>query len=71
MNTLMGLGACAVLAAVAYLVTKAVAIGPLMIVVNVVIVAVCLVTYLASVRRRRLDRRMANGRVRSRSATHG
>lgn len=67
MNTLRGLGACAVLAALAYLVTEAVAIGPLMIVINIAIVTACLVTYMASVRRRRMDRRVADGRGRSRS----
>lgn len=71
MNTLRGLGACAVLAAVAYAVTKVVAIGPLMLGINICVVAVALVTYTASVRRRRKDRRMANGRIRSRGVTSG
>lgn len=71
MNTLRGLGACAVLAGVAYAVTKVATLDQLVLGVTVAIVAVSLVTYVASVRRRRMDRRAANGRIRSRRVTSG
>ncbi|MEV6055730.1 hypothetical protein [Streptomyces sp. NPDC052107] len=71
MNTLKGLGACAVLAGVAYAVTKVATLDQVVLAITVTIVAVSLVTYLASVRRRRMDRRAANGRIRSRRVTSG
>ncbi|WP_225832608.1 hypothetical protein [Streptomyces sp. NK08204] len=64
MNTLRGLGACAVLAGIAYAVTKVATVDQLMLGVTVSVVAASLITYLGSVRRRRMDRRTANGRAR-------
>jgi hypothetical protein len=69
MNTLRGLGAVAVLAGIAYAVTRATTVDALILVVTVGTVAVSVFTYLASARRRRRDRRTANGRIRSRRAT--
>ncbi|MFE9440485.1 hypothetical protein ACFYO2_15995 [Streptomyces sp. NPDC006602] len=71
MNTLRGLGALAVLAGIAYAVTKVATVDQLVLGITLTIVAVSLVTYMASIRRRRMDRRMANGRARSRSAVSG
>lgn len=71
MNTLRGLGVCAVLAGIAYAVTRVATLDQLVLGITLTIVAVSLVTYAASIRRRRKDRRMANGRARSRSAVSG
>ncbi|MEW2486956.1 hypothetical protein [Streptomyces sp. NPDC048411] len=71
MNTLRGLGACAVLAGIAYAVTKVATLDEIVLGITLTVVAVSLVTYMASVRRRRADRRAANGRVRSRGVTSG
>ncbi|WP_433451924.1 hypothetical protein ACQPXS_27565 [Streptomyces sp. CA-142005] len=71
MNTLRGLGACAVLAGAAYAVTKVATLDQVVLAITITIVAVSLVTYGASVRRRRMDRRAANGRIRSRRVTSG
>jgi uncharacterized membrane protein YidH (DUF202 family) len=71
MNTLRGLGACAVLAGIAFAVTKVATIDQLVLGITLVIVTVSVVTYMASIRRRRMDRQMANGRVRSRGVTSG
>jgi ABC-type uncharacterized transport system permease subunit len=71
MNTLRGLGICAVLAGIAYAVTRVATLDQLVLGITLAIVAISLVTYAASIRRRRRDRRMANGRVRSRSAISG
>jgi hypothetical protein len=68
MNTLRGLGACAVLAGIAYAVTKVTDINLLVLVITITTVAVSAITYLLSMKRRRNDRRAANGRVRSRRA---
>jgi hypothetical protein len=66
MNTLKGLGICAVLAGIAFAVTRVATIDQILLVVTITIVSVSLVTYAASVKRRSLDRRAANGRARSR-----
>jgi ABC-type uncharacterized transport system permease subunit len=71
MNTFRGLGACAILAAMAFAVTQVATPDQIMLGITLTIVAVSLFTYMASVRRRRTDRRAANGRVRSRRATSG
>lgn len=71
MNTLRGLGACAVLAGIAFAVTKVATIDQLVLGITLTIIAVSLVTYVASIRRRRMDRRAANGRVRSRGVASG
>jgi hypothetical protein len=68
MNTLRGLGACAVLAGIAYAVTKVTDINLFVLVITITTVAVSVITYLLSMKRRRNDRRAANGRVRSRRA---
>lgn len=68
MNTLRGLGACAVLAGIAYTVTKVTDINLFVLVITVTTVTVSVITYLLAVKRRRNDRRAANGRVRSRRA---
>ena len=69
MNTLKGLGAVAVLAGIAFAVTRVTTVDQLTLGITVTIVAVSLITYAASVRQRRLDRRMARGRARSRRPT--
>jgi hypothetical protein len=66
MNTLKGLGACAVLAGIAFAVTRVATVDQITLGITITIVVVSLVTYAASIRRRRRDRRMARGRVRSR-----
>ncbi|MEV7234333.1 hypothetical protein AB0N06_10170 [Streptomyces sp. NPDC051020] len=71
MNTLRGLGAVAVLAGIAYAMTRIATVDQLTLGITVGIVAVSVVTYMASVRRRRMDRRTASGRTRSRRATSG
>ena len=71
MNVLRGLGACAVLAGIAFAVTRVATIDQLVLGVTLTIVAVSLATYMASIRRRRMDRRMANGRIRSRGVASG
>ncbi|WP_055523599.1 hypothetical protein [Streptomyces graminilatus] len=69
MNTLRGLGACAVLAGIAYAVTKVTNFQLFVLGITVTTVTVCVITYLLSVKRRRHDRRTANGRNRSRRAS--
>ena len=71
MNTLRGLGICAVLAGIAYAVTRVATLDQVVLGITLMVVAVSLITYRGSIRRRRMDRRMANGRARSRSATSG
>lgn len=66
MNTLKGLGACAVLAGIAFAVTRVATVDQLTLGITVTIVVVSLTTYAASIRRRRRDRRMARGRGRAR-----
>ncbi|MDX3455784.1 hypothetical protein PV396_28250 [Streptomyces sp. ME02-8801-2C] len=66
MNTLKGLGACAVLAGIAFAVTRVTTVDQLTLGITVAIVVISLTTYAASLRQRRRDRRMAKGRVRSR-----
>lgn len=68
MNTLRGLGACAVLAGIAYAVTKVTDSELFVLVIAVTTVTVSVITYLLSMKRRRNDRRAANGRDRSRRA---
>ena len=71
MNTLRGLGAVALLAGVAYAVTRVASIDELMLGVTIGIVVVSIVTYVASHRLRSKDRRAANGRAKSRRSRHG
>jgi ABC-type uncharacterized transport system permease subunit len=68
MNTLRGLGACAILAGIAYAVTKVTDVDQFVLAVTVTIVAASVITYLLSLKRRRHDRRAAQGRSRSRRA---
>ncbi|MGW0882230.1 hypothetical protein [Streptomyces sp. NPDC002671] len=71
MNTLRGLGACALLAGIAYAVTRVATVDQMVLGITVSIVAVSIATYVASIRRRRMDRRAAGGRVRSGRAANG
>ncbi|GAA0355023.1 hypothetical protein [Streptomyces blastmyceticus] len=59
MNSLKGLGVCAVLAGIAYALTRVADTDQLLLGVTVVIITVCLITYAASIRRRRRDYRVA------------
>ena len=61
MNSLKGLGVCAVLAGIAYALTRVEDIDQLILGLSVGIITVSLVTYVASIRRRRRDRRVAGG----------
>lgn len=62
MNSLKGLGICAVLAGIAYALTQVTDIDTLLLVFTVVVISVSLFTYAASARRRRHDRRIATGK---------
>ncbi len=66
MNTLRGLGACAVLAGIAYTVTKVTQVDTIVLGFTVVAVALTVIGWMLSVRRRRHDRRVARGRRRAR-----
>ncbi|MFE7114341.1 hypothetical protein ACFU99_02810 [Streptomyces sp. NPDC057654] len=59
MNSLKGLGVCVVLAGIAYALTRVADTDTLMLWATVVIISVSLVTYAASIRRRRRDHRIA------------
>ncbi|MEV0260551.1 hypothetical protein AB0I49_04310 [Streptomyces sp. NPDC050617] len=59
MNSLKGLGVCAVLAGIAYALTRVTDTDTLMLWATVVIISVSLVTFAASIRRRRRDHRIA------------
>ncbi|MFE5536283.1 hypothetical protein ACFQ78_11145 [Streptomyces sp. NPDC056519] len=59
MNTLKGFGACVVLAGIAYAVTLVTNTDQLMLGATVVIILLSVIGYLASVRRRRRDYRVA------------
>ncbi|MFJ8310522.1 MULTISPECIES: hypothetical protein [unclassified Streptomyces] len=61
MNSLKGLGVCAVLAGVAYALTRVEDLDHLILGLSIGIITVSLVTYVASIRRRRRDRRVAGG----------
>lgn len=69
MNTLRGLGACAFLAGIAYAVTKVTDFDLFVLVITVTTVTISVITYLLSMKRRRNDRRAANGRIGSRRST--
>lgn len=68
MNTLKGLGACAVLAGIAFALTKVVTVDQLVVGFTVGAVVLSTIGYLAAARRRSLDRRAARGRAKSRRA---
>ncbi|MFD7260264.1 hypothetical protein [Streptomyces sp. NPDC059874] len=59
MNSLKGLGVCVVLAGIAFALTKVEDISLVLFVLSIGIIVVSLVTYAASVRRRRNDYRVA------------
>lgn len=59
MNSLKGLGVCVLLAAIAFALTKVEDISLLLFALSIGIIAVSLVTYAASIRRRRNDYRVA------------
>ncbi|OAR26248.1 hypothetical protein A8W25_12495 [Streptomyces sp. ERV7] len=61
MNSLRGLGICALLAALAYALTQVADVDQLLLAFTVVVISVSLFTYAASTRRRRHDRRIAAG----------
>ncbi|MBN0048114.1 hypothetical protein JS756_29195 [Streptomyces actuosus] len=66
MNVLRGLGACAALAGIAYAVTEVTNLDQFVLILTVTIVAVSVLTYLLSIKRRLHDRRVARGRGGSR-----
>ncbi|MFI6472249.1 hypothetical protein ACIBL5_18605 [Streptomyces sp. NPDC050516] len=59
MNSLKGLGVCAVLAGIAYALTRVEDIDQLILGASIGIITVSLATYIASIRRRRRDHRIA------------
>ncbi|MEV0275042.1 hypothetical protein AB0I22_01440 [Streptomyces sp. NPDC050610] len=59
MNSLKGLGVCAVLACLAYALTRVTDTDTLLLWATVVIVVLSVITYAASIRRRRRDHRIA------------
>ncbi|MCC3769129.1 hypothetical protein [Streptomyces sp. UNOC14_S4] len=59
MNSLRGLGVCAVLAGIAYALTRVADTDQLLLGITVVIITTSLFSYAASIRRRRRDRRVA------------
>ncbi|MFJ6484406.1 MULTISPECIES: hypothetical protein [unclassified Streptomyces] len=61
MNSLKGLGVCAVLGAIAFALTKVEDMDQLILGASIGIVTLTLIGYMASVRRSRRDRRVANG----------
>ncbi|MEU3051436.1 hypothetical protein ABZ705_33980 [Streptomyces sp. NPDC006984] len=66
MNTLRGLGACAVLAGIAYTVSRATEVDMIIIGFTVLAVALTLIGWILSTKRSRHDRRVARGRNRAR-----
>ncbi|MDH6137853.1 ABC-type uncharacterized transport system permease subunit [Kitasatospora sp. MAA4] len=61
MNSLKGLGVCVVLAGIAFAMTKVSNTDQVILGASLVIIGTSLVTYLASIRRSRKDRRIAGG----------
>lgn len=59
MNSLKGLGACAVLAGIAYALTQVADTDELLFGATIAIIALSVIGYAASIRRRRRDYRMA------------
>ncbi|MGW0467008.1 hypothetical protein ACWDX6_17275 [Streptomyces sp. NPDC003027] len=70
MNSLKGLGVCVVIAGIAYALTQVPSVDLLILGLSVTIVVVSLTTYMASIRRRRQDFRVA-GEVSPRRAARG
>lgn len=66
MNTLRGLGVCAVLAGIAYIVSKATEVEMLILGFTVLAVVFTVIGWILSVKRHRHDRRVARGRSRAR-----
>ncbi|CAL9550960.1 hypothetical protein [Streptomyces griseomycini] len=66
MNTLRGLGACAVLAGIAYTVTKVTQVDIVVLGFTCLAVTVTLVSWMLSIKRRRHDRRAAGSGRRAR-----
>ncbi|WP_328790072.1 MULTISPECIES: hypothetical protein [unclassified Streptomyces] len=61
MNSLKGLGVCAVLGALAFALTKVEDMDQLILGASIGIVTLTLIGYMASIRRSRRDRRIARG----------
>ncbi|WP_267241732.1 hypothetical protein [Streptomyces sp. PR69] len=61
MNSLKGLGVCAIIAGLAYAMTRVADIYTLLLYFSITIVVLSLLGYAASIRRRRRDRRVAVG----------
>ncbi|RLU83034.1 hypothetical protein CTZ27_29035 [Streptomyces griseocarneus] len=59
MNSLKGLGVCAVLAGIAYALSRVANADQLLLGVTIVIITMSLISYAASIRRRRRDHRIA------------
>jgi Flp pilus assembly protein TadB len=59
MNSLKGLGICVVLAAVAFAMTKVSDVSQVIAGASITVVTVSLIAYIASMKRRRRDRRIA------------
>ncbi|MCX4822885.1 hypothetical protein OG883_23915 [Streptomyces sp. NBC_01142] len=62
MNSLKGLGVCVVIAGIAYALTRVENIDQVILGASIAIIAVSLITYMASIRRRRRDHRVARSR---------
>ncbi len=71
MNSLKGLGIFAVMAGIVWAVSLVASSDTLMVAFAILVIAVSLFLYTAALRRRRMDRRVANGRVRSGGVTPG
>ncbi|MBD0746019.1 hypothetical protein [Streptomyces sp. CBMA152] len=59
MNSLKGFGVCVVLAGIAYAITRVADTDQLVLGITISVIVVSLVTYAASIRRRRRDHRLA------------
>nr|WTB32637.1 hypothetical protein OG781_26995 [Streptomyces sp. NBC_00830] len=66
MNTLRGLGACAILAGIAYTVHKVTEVDMAVLGFTVLAVTLTVIGWMLSIKRRRHDRRVARGRSRAR-----
>ncbi|MHC0431653.1 hypothetical protein ACX6XY_15940 [Streptomyces sp. O3] len=66
MNTLKGLGACAVLAGIAYTVSKVTQVEFVLLGFTVLAVTLTVLGWMLSIKRRRHDRRVARSRRRAR-----
>ncbi|MET9824109.1 hypothetical protein ABZ038_21285 [Streptomyces sp. NPDC006349] len=66
MNTLRGLGACAVLAGIAYTVTKVTQVDVIVLGFTCLAVTVTVLSWILSIKRSRHDRRAAGGGRRAR-----